>query len=100
MCTQYAPYLPSCTLSTHPPYSHCYQPPDRTHSTILFSNFVKRKIKWHFCLFKIATQRVALWHFHVYMYYNLNWFISSSFLLSILNEFWSVNILAMTDKKS
>jgi hypothetical protein len=23
-------------------------------------------------------------HFHVYMYYNLNWFISSDFLLSTL----------------
>jgi hypothetical protein len=25
-----------------------------------------------------------LWHFHVYMYYNLNWFISSIFLHSTL----------------
>jgi hypothetical protein len=30
-------------------------------------------------LFKITTQVVSLWHFHVYMYYNPNWFISSFF---------------------
>jgi hypothetical protein len=35
-------------------------------------------------LFKIATQGVSLWQVHVYMYYNLNWFISSIFLLSTL----------------
>jgi hypothetical protein len=28
-------------------------------------------------LFRIGTQGVSLWHFHVYMYYNPNWFISS-----------------------
>jgi hypothetical protein len=28
-----------------------------------------------------------LWHFRVYMYYNLNWFISSIFLLSTLVPF-------------
>jgi hypothetical protein len=38
-------------------------------------------------LFKIATQGVSLWHFHVNMYYNLNWFISSIFLLSTLVPF-------------
>jgi hypothetical protein len=38
-------------------------------------------------LFKIATQRVSMWHFHVYMYYNPNWFISSIFLLSTLVSF-------------
>jgi hypothetical protein len=33
-------------------------------------------------LFKIAIQGVSLWHSHVCMYCNLNWFISSTFLLS------------------
>jgi hypothetical protein len=42
--------------------------------------FCKKK-KWHFCLFKIAIQGVDLWHFHVFMYYNSNWFISYVFLL-------------------
>jgi hypothetical protein len=37
-------------------------------------------------LFKIATQGVFLWHFHVYMYYSPNWFISI-FLLSTLVPF-------------
>jgi hypothetical protein len=44
--------------------------------------------KWHFCLFKIATQGVSLWHFHVYMNYNPNWLNSSIVLLSILVPFW------------
>jgi hypothetical protein len=33
-------------------------------------------------LFKVATQGVSLWHFHVYVYYNPNWFIFSILLLS------------------
>jgi hypothetical protein len=40
--------------------------------------------KRHFCLHKIALQGISLWHFHVYMYYNLNWFIPSIFLLFTL----------------
>jgi hypothetical protein len=35
-------------------------------------------------LFKIAIQGVSLWHFHVNMYYNLNWFTPSIFRLSPL----------------
>jgi hypothetical protein len=38
-------------------------------------------------LFKIATQGVFLWHFHVCMYCTPNWFISSIFLLSALDPF-------------
>jgi hypothetical protein len=34
-------------------------------------------------LFKVAKQGASLWHLYVYMYYNLNWFISI-FLLSTL----------------
>jgi hypothetical protein len=38
-------------------------------------------------LFKIAVQGVSLWHYHAYMYYNLNWFIPLFF--SFLPEFFS-----------
>jgi hypothetical protein len=38
-------------------------------------------------LFKIATQGVSSWHFHVYLYYNPTCFISSIFLLSSLFPF-------------
>jgi hypothetical protein len=48
-------------------------------SSILYK---KKEEKCHFSLFKIATQGVSLWHFYVYIYYNLNWFISSIFLHS------------------
>jgi hypothetical protein len=41
------------------------------------------KEKMTFCLFKIATQGVSLWHLNIYMYYNPVWFISI-FLLSTL----------------
>jgi hypothetical protein len=71
----------------------------RTYSTILFSNFSKkRKKKWQFCLSKIATEEISLWHFHAYMYYSLIWFISSIFLLFYFSPFLmgvstSLNIL-------
>jgi hypothetical protein len=38
-------------------------------------------------LFKIAIQEVSMWHFHVNMYYNLNWFTPCIFLLSTLVPF-------------
>jgi hypothetical protein len=38
-------------------------------------------------LFKIATHRISLWHFHVYRNYCPIWFISSVFLLSTLVPF-------------
>jgi hypothetical protein len=74
-----------------PPYSpptpfpyilppHWCQTPDRTCFPYLLSVFEKRP----FCLYKIAIQGVSLWHFHVYMYCNLNWFTPSIFLLSTL----------------
>jgi hypothetical protein len=56
------------------------QCPDWTCFTFLLSIFEKR----HFCLLKIAILGVSLWHFHAYMYYNTNWFISFFFLLSTL----------------
>jgi hypothetical protein len=44
-------------------------------------------LKKYFCLFMIATHGVSLWHFHICMYYNPNWFISTIFLLSTLVPF-------------
>jgi hypothetical protein len=64
-------YLPSYTLPLYPLPSHWYQLSERTCFTFMFSIFQKR----HFCLFKIVIWGVSLWHFHVYMYYNPNWFI-------------------------
>jgi hypothetical protein len=90
MCTQYLHHI-------HPlwPYPHLLPLPlvpspnptlaDKTCSVLLFSDFVKEK-KMKF-LFKKATQGVFLWHLHVYMYYNPNWFVSSIFLLSTLVPF-------------
>jgi hypothetical protein len=51
------------------PRQHLFHP-----SVIQFCKRTKKE-KWHFCLLKIATQGVALWHFRVYMYHNPNWFI-------------------------
>jgi hypothetical protein len=39
----------------------------------------KEKRNDNFCFFKITTQGVSLWHFHVYMYYSPIRFISSYF---------------------
>jgi hypothetical protein len=73
MCTHYLhqihppipfPHLFPIPIGTNPT-------PGKTCSILLFSDFVKGK-KWHLCLFKIATQGVSLWHFHVHMYYNSN----------------------------
>jgi hypothetical protein len=84
--TVFAPYSPSYTLSPLPSSSRWYwQPPTpcRICSSLLFSNFVKEwKNQLYFCLFKIATYGISLWHVHVYMYYSPIWFISSIFLLS------------------
>jgi hypothetical protein len=76
----FALYLLSHTLLwTSFPHPLESTPPARTCSTFLFSHFVKER-KNYFCFIKIATQRVSLWHFVVYMYYNPNWFMSSIFL--------------------
>jgi hypothetical protein len=48
----------------------------------------RRRKKMTFWLFKIATQEVSLWHFHISMYYSLVWFISSIFLLFTLVPFY------------
>jgi hypothetical protein len=89
MCTQHLyhihpptpfPYLLPLPTVTNPcPRQDLFYPP------VLW--FCKRKKKKrHFCLFKIA-QGVSLWHVHVCMHYNPNWFISSVFLLSTLVHF-------------
>jgi hypothetical protein len=40
-------------------------------------------------LFKVATQGISLWQFHVNMYYSQIWFISSIFVLfTLLNFLW------------
>jgi hypothetical protein len=63
MCTQYLHFI-------HPPTSSpnlslpLWTPLQITSSACLFSNFVKENK----CLFKMATQEVSLWHFHVYIY--------------------------------
>jgi hypothetical protein len=54
---------------------HLYQPPRQN----LFHPPLLRiyKSKTMTFLFKIATQGVSLWHFHVYVYYQPSWFIFS-----------------------
>jgi hypothetical protein len=54
-------------------------------SQILYKK--RKREKWDFWLFKIAMQGVSLWHFHVYMYCDPVWFISSIFLLTLLVPF-------------
>jgi hypothetical protein len=49
--------------------------------------FCKKKKKRHFCLFKIATQNVSLWHFHIYICIITQVGSSSIFLVSTLVPF-------------
>jgi hypothetical protein len=91
--TVFALYSPSYTLSpTSFPLPMVPTPPGRTYFALLFSSFIKEKKKegkkWHFCLFKIATQEVSLWHFLVYMYYTLNWFMSIFLLFTLVPFLW------------
>jgi hypothetical protein len=82
-------YSPSHTLSHLIPPSHQYQPSQAGPVLPSCSLILWTFLKWHLYLFKIATQGVCLWHFHAYIYYNLNWFISV-FLLSTLVPFLMV----------
>jgi hypothetical protein len=79
VCTLQHPFPNSSELSMVPPLS------DRTcsYSSLLFSDFVGKKKMLSFV--QDTTQRVCLWQFCVYMYYNAKWFISIIFLLSILD---------------
>jgi hypothetical protein len=58
--TIFALYSPSHTLS--PPLPTSTNLPGMICSALLFKDYIKKKP--HFCLFKIATQGVSLWHFH------------------------------------
>jgi hypothetical protein len=80
------PFSYSYTLSLYPHPSHCCQPPDRICSTFLFSVLKEKNI----CFLKIVIKGVSWWHFHVCMYYNLNWFITSIFLLYSWNAFKAI----------
>jgi hypothetical protein len=73
-----------CYIS--PPTGTNSSPPGKDCSPIVWK---KKGKKWHFCLLEIniATQGVSLWYFHVCMYHNTNWFISSIFLHSTLVPF-------------
>jgi hypothetical protein len=66
---------PSYTLSLHPTPAYWYQSPRQD---LFFPPVL------HFCL---RYTLISLWHFHVYMYYNSNWLISSIFLLYALIPF-------------
>jgi hypothetical protein len=77
------PFPTFCPLPLVPPT------PGRTCSALSFSDFVKER-KRQFCLFKIAAQGVSLWHFHVYMFFTLGWFISSIFSSFYLSPFLMV----------
>jgi hypothetical protein len=68
---------------TSPP--HWYQTPWLDLSCTPVFHCTKSKII--FCLFKKAIEAVSFWHFHVCVYYNVNWCIPSMFLLSILDSF-------------
>jgi hypothetical protein len=79
ICTKFTflyPFPTSSLLPLVPPAPR----QDLFHTLVLW--FCKRK--WMTFLFKKATQGVSLWHFHVYMYYNPSWFISTIFILFTL----------------
>jgi hypothetical protein len=48
---------------------------------------LQKKKNMTFLFVCVATRGVSLQYFHVYMYYNPNWFISSNCLHSILVPF-------------
>jgi hypothetical protein len=73
-------YSPYYMLSLYPLTSHWCQSPAEP---VLPSYF----FLLYFCKYKIAIQRVSLWHIHIFVYYNSNWFISSVFPISTLVSF-------------
>jgi hypothetical protein len=79
ICTLPSPFPTSSPLhGTNTPRQDLFCPP------VLWFCLKKKDI---FFLFKIATQEVYLWHFCIYLYYTLNWFMSSLFLHSMLVPF-------------
>jgi hypothetical protein len=67
-----------------PPTSNWYHSMDK--SCFTFQSFVFETR--YFCLFKKTTLGISLWHFHVYVYQILNWFIPFIFLLSTLGPLY------------
>jgi hypothetical protein len=88
------------TLSPHPAHFHWYQLSlslththththrERTFATLLFSTFLKEKIK-DFSLFKIDIEGVSLWHFHACVLCITNWIGSSPLHFFFLS--WSIS---------
>jgi hypothetical protein len=83
-------YSPSYT------FSHIF--PHPTSSNYLGQYMFYLPVPW-FCkilkmtfLFIYNSCIVSFWHFHIYMYYNLCWFISSIFHLSTLVPFMVISI--------
>jgi hypothetical protein len=83
----FPPYLSSYILFLYPSPPTSTNLPDKTCFAFLFC-FCKKKKKIIIItfMFKIDTG-CSLWHFHVCIYYNLNWFTPSIFLLSTLVPF-------------
>jgi hypothetical protein len=79
ICTVFTPPWPFPT--SFPVHSHQQLSPRRDLFYPPVVWFCKRRKKWYFCFFKIATQGVSLWHIHVYMYHSPIWLICI-FLLS------------------
>jgi hypothetical protein len=75
-------YSSSYTLSLYvpPTHTHCYQPSRWNLFSLPVLRFCKKRKRRHFYLFKVALEGISLWHFHVYMYFNPNWFMLSIFL--------------------
>jgi hypothetical protein len=85
MCTDFfAQYSPLYPLFLPPPTFHWYQflPLGTLLLFYLIGKKKRKGKKWHFFLFeiKVAIQGVSLWNFHINLYYNLNWLMSSNFL--------------------
>jgi hypothetical protein len=81
MCTQYLHHTHLLT-SFLPPHWCQPLPPQAGPVPPSCSPFCNRK-KIPFFLFKIATQRFSLWHFHIYMYY-IHLYFSSFYLRPFL----------------
>jgi hypothetical protein len=75
----FLPYSFFYTFSLYPPPSYWCQLPRQ--ELFYLPHFGKR----HFCLYNVTIWEVTFWHFHVYVYYNPNWFILSIFLLMVIS---------------
>jgi hypothetical protein len=83
--TVFALYSLLHTLSSSPTLSLVSVSPDRTYSSFLFSDFAKENNDIFVCLRYLHRE----FPFHVYMYYNLNLFIYTLFLLcTLISYLW------------